>query len=137
MEFSIDTGTSPPIKSQPYRVSNAEGDVMEAEINQYLGLNLIRPSTSPWSSPVLMIRKPDGGIRFCIDYRKLNAITVKDCYPMPLIDDILDVLGNARLFSTMDIASGYWNVPIHPDSISKTAFTIKFELYASDAVRFV
>ncbi|KAE8895703.1 hypothetical protein PF005_g2733 [Phytophthora fragariae] len=76
-------------------------------------LGHIRPSTSPWASPVLMIRKPDGGIRFCIDYRRLNAVTIKDCYPMPLIDDILDVLGKAKLFSTMDIASGYWNVPIY------------------------
>ncbi|KAE8986476.1 hypothetical protein PR002_g22342 [Phytophthora rubi] len=129
LQFEIDTGDSAPIKQQPYRVSLAEGEVMEAEIQQYLGLNLIRPSTSAWASPVLMIRKPDGGIRFCIDYRKLNAVTVKDCYPMPLIDDILDVLGDAQLFSTMDIASGYWNVPMHPDSVSRTAFTCKYGLY--------
>lgn len=61
LQFEIDTGTSAPIKQQPYRVSLAEGEVMEAEIQQYLGLNLIRPSNSPWASPVLMIRKPDGG----------------------------------------------------------------------------
>ncbi|KAE9023087.1 hypothetical protein PF010_g14469 [Phytophthora fragariae] len=129
LQFEIDTGNSAPIKQPPYRVSLAEGEVMEAEVKQYLELNLIRPSNSPWASPVLMIRKPDGGIRFCIDCRKLNAVTVKDCYPMPLIDDILDVLGDAQLFSTMDIASGYWNVPIHPDSVSKTAFTCKYGLY--------
>ncbi|KAE8955109.1 hypothetical protein PR003_g33268 [Phytophthora rubi] len=102
---------------------------MEAEVEEYLDLGLIRPSNSPWASPVLMIRKPDGGIRFCIDYRRLNAVTVKDCYPMPLIDDILDVLGDARLFSTMDIASGYWNVPMHENSVAKTAFTCKYGLY--------
>ena len=94
-----------------------------------MDLGLIRQSTSPWASPVLMIRKPDGGIRFCVDYRKLNAVTVKDCYPMPLIDDLLDVLGNSKLFSTMDVASGYWNVPMHEDSIGRTAFTCKFGLY--------
>jgi len=76
-----------------------------------------------------MIRKPDGSIRFCIDYRKLNSVTVKDCYPMPRVDDLLDVLGRARLFSTMDAASGYWNVPMAKDSIHKTAFTCKFGLY--------
>ncbi|KAE8970769.1 hypothetical protein PR001_g27106 [Phytophthora rubi] len=129
LQFEIDTGNSAPIKQQPYRVSLAEGEVKEAEVQQYLELNLIRPSNSPWASPVLMIRKPDGGIRFCIDYRRLNAVAVKDCYPMPLIDDILDVLGDAQLFSTMDIASGYWNVPVHPDSVSKTAFTCKYGLY--------
>jgi hypothetical protein len=95
LKFQIDTGDNPPIKQQPYRVSMAEGDVMEAEIGQYLDLGFIRQSSSPWASPVLMIRNPDGTIRFCIDYRKLNAVTVKDCYPMPLIDDILDVLGGA------------------------------------------
>lgn len=80
---------------------------MEAEIQQYLGLGHIPTSISPWASLVLIIRKPDGGIRFCIDYRRLSAITVKDCYPMPLIDDILDVLGNAKMIPTVDIASGY------------------------------
>ncbi|KAE9347368.1 hypothetical protein PF008_g7833 [Phytophthora fragariae] len=129
LQFSVDTGTHSPIKQRPYRVSKAEGDVMEAEIQQYLKLGHIRPSTSPWASSVLMIRKPDGGIRFCIDYRRLNAVTIKDCYPMPLIDDILDVLGKAKLFSTMDIASGYWNVPMAADSVEKTVFTCKYGLY--------
>ncbi|KAE8879464.1 hypothetical protein PF003_g36339 [Phytophthora fragariae] len=129
LKFEIDTGDNRPIKQQPYRVSGAEGEVMEAEVEEYLDLGLIRPSNSPWASPVLMIRKPDGGIRFCIDYRRLNAVTVKDCYPMPLIDDILDVLGDARLFSTMDIAFGYWNVPMHENSVAKTAFTCKYGLY--------
>ncbi|OWZ13531.1 Retrovirus-related Pol Polyprotein from transposon 412 [Phytophthora megakarya] len=129
LEFSIDTGSSPPTKQRPYRVSKAEGDVMEAELQQYLSLGHIRPSTSPWASPVLMIRKPDCGIRFCIDYRRLNAITVKDCYPMPLIDAILDVLGNAKLFSTMDMTSGYWNVQMAKNSVEKTAFTYKYGLY--------
>ncbi|KAH9061488.1 hypothetical protein Ae201684P_020824 [Aphanomyces euteiches] len=129
IEFSIDTGNNPPIRSAPYRTSKAEGDIMEAELNQYLDLGLIRPSKSPWSSPVLMIRKPDGSIRFCIDYRKLNSVTVKDSYPVPRIDDLLDVLGRAKLFSTMDIASGDWNVPMAKDSIEKTAFTCKYGLY--------
>ncbi|KAG2763012.1 hypothetical protein PC129_g9101 [Phytophthora cactorum] len=129
LKFSIDTGTHLPIKQPPYRVSKAEEDVMESEIQEYLDLGLIRPSTSPWTSHVLMIRKPDGGIRFWIDYRKLNTVTVKDSYPMPLIDDILDILGNAKLFSTVNIASGYWNVPMDPDSVEKTAFTSMFGLY--------
>ncbi|KAE9198109.1 hypothetical protein PF005_g15589 [Phytophthora fragariae] len=108
LKFEIDTGDSKPIKQQPYRVSGAEGDVMEAEVDQYSEMGFIRPSHRPWASPVLMIRKPDGGIRFCIDYRKLNAVT---------------------LFSTMAIASGYWNVPMHEDNVAKTAFTCKYGLY--------
>ncbi|KAF0725832.1 hypothetical protein Ae201684P_018644 [Aphanomyces euteiches] len=129
VELSIDTGISPPIRNVPYRTSKAESDIMEAEINQYLDLGLIRPSKSPWASPVLMIREPDGTIRFCVDYRKLNSVTIKDSYLMPRIDDLLDVLGRAKLFSTMDIASGYWNVPMAKDSIEKTAFTCKYGLY--------
>jgi hypothetical protein len=129
LEFEIDSGTHPPIKPRLYRVSKAEGGVMEAEIQQYQSLGHIRPSTSPWTSPELMIRKPDDGIRFCIDYRRLDAVTVKDRYPMPLIDDILDVLGKAKLFSTMDIASGYWNVPMTASSVEKTAFTCKYGLF--------
>ncbi|KAH9107637.1 hypothetical protein AeMF1_017071 [Aphanomyces euteiches] len=92
VEFSIDTGDSAPIRSAPYRTSKAEDDIMEADINQYQDLGLIRPSKSPWASPV--------------HYRRLNKVTVKDSYPMPRIDDLLDVLGRAKLFSTMDIASG-------------------------------
>ncbi|KAE8972532.1 hypothetical protein PR003_g27462 [Phytophthora rubi] len=129
LKFQIDTGDNPPIKQQPYRVSYAEGEIMEADIQQYMELGFVRESNSPWASPVLMIRKPDGGIRFGIDYRKLNAVTVKDCYPMPLIDDILDVLSGSKLFSTMDIASGYWNAPMHEDSIAKTVFTCKYGLF--------
>jgi hypothetical protein len=104
LKFQIDTSDNPPIKQQPYRLSMAEGEVMETEIGQYLNLGFICASNSSWVSPVLMIRKSDGGIRFYFDYRKLNAVTVRDIYPMPLIDDIL---GGACLFSTMDIASGY------------------------------
>ncbi|OWZ11919.1 Retrovirus-related Pol Polyprotein from transposon 412 [Phytophthora megakarya] len=100
---------------RPNRVSKVEGDVMEAALGQYLDLGVIKPSVSPWVSSVLMIRKPDGGVRFCIDYRKRNAVTIKD--------------SKAKLFSTMGIASGYWNVPMDPDSIEKTAFTSKFGLY--------
>ena len=129
VKFEIDTEEHKPIRNSPYRISKHESDIMEKEIKQYLELGLIRTSNSPWSSPVLMIRKPDGGIRFCIDYRKLNNITVKDSYPLPRIDDLLDVLGGATYFSSMDIASGYWNVPMEKNSIPKTAFTCKFGLY--------
>ncbi|KAG2944157.1 hypothetical protein PC117_g9167 [Phytophthora cactorum] len=125
----IGTGDSVPIKQQPYRVSLAEGEVMESEIRQYLENGSIRPSNSPCASPVLMIRKSDGGMISCIDYPKLNAVIVKGCYPMPLIDDILDVLGDAQLFSTTDFAVGYWHVPMEEGSIPKTAFTCKYGIY--------
>lgn len=104
LEFSIDTGKAKPIEQQPYRVSNKEAEIMEAEINEYLKLGLIRQSQSPWASPVLMIRKPDRSIRVCIDYRKLNNVTVKDCYQMSRDDDLLDVFGRALLETSVGLS---------------------------------
>ncbi|KAH9102372.1 hypothetical protein AeMF1_021032, partial [Aphanomyces euteiches] len=127
---TINTGDATPIKSAPFRVSQKEGELMEAEIQQYLDLGLIRPSTSPWASPVLMIRKPDGSIRTGIPCRASTICsTIKDRYPMPRVDDLLDVLGKSKYFSTMDVASGYWNVRMEEKSIEKTAFICKFGLY--------
>ena len=83
---------------------------------------IIEPSNSPWSSPTVLVRKKDGSIRFCIDYRKLNHVIVKDSYPLPRIDDSLDALGNAKWFSTLDLTSGYWQVEVRPNDVAKTAF---------------
>jgi len=83
---------------------------------------IIQRSTSPWSSPVVIVKKPDGSARFCVDYRKLNKITKKDVYPLPCIDDILDRLGNKTYFTTLDMASGYWQIAIKEEDKEKTAF---------------
>ena len=84
--------------------------------------NIIQPSTSPWASPVVLIKKSDNSVRFCVDYRNLNKISEKVVYPFPRVDDILSALGNSSYFSTLDMASGYWQVPMNPKDISKTAF---------------
>ena len=83
---------------------------------------VVQPSSSPWSSPVVMVRKTDGSHRFCVDYRHLNSVTKSDNFPLPRIDDLLDQLGKAHIFSTLDLASGYWQIHVHPDSLEKTAF---------------
>ena len=83
---------------------------------------VIKPSTSPWSSPVVLAPKKDGSLRFCIDYRKLNSMMEKDVYPLPRIDDILDTLGETRYFTSLDLAAGYWQIEMDPESCEKSAF---------------
>ena len=84
---------------------------------------IVQPSSSPWASPVVLVPKKDGKLRFCVDYRRLNAATKKDVYPLPRIEDILDTLGQTRYFTTLDLTAGYWQIPLDPASRSKSAFT--------------
>ena len=84
---------------------------------------VIEESDSPWSSPVVLVRKKDGNLRFCIDYRRLNDVTKKDCFPLPRIDVTLDTLAGAQWFSTLDMKSGYWQVALHPEDKEKTFST--------------
>ncbi|GFV92956.1 hypothetical protein TNCV_1693491 [Trichonephila clavipes] len=85
--------------------------------------DVIEPSSSPWASPIVLVRKKDGSTRFCVDYRLLNDITKKDSYLLPRIDDTLDTLAGNTWFSTLDLKSGCWQVELHPDDKEKTAFT--------------
>ena len=122
VKHRVDTGDSNPIRTPPYRRSFREKDEMDRQIDDLLECGKIRKSESPWASPVVMVQKKDGSFRFCIDYRRVNAATKKDAYPLPRIDDALDSLGGASWFSTLDLASGYWQVAMDPESEEKTAF---------------
>jgi predicted aspartyl protease len=110
VQHRINTGNSAPIRQQPRRVPMAKKEEAEQEIQRMLETGVIEPSKSPWAAPIVLVRKKDGSVRFCIDYRRLNDITRKDSYPLPRIDDSLDALRGSTWFSTMDLASGYWQV---------------------------
>ena len=105
IEHSIDTGSASPIKQRPYRVPETKRKIIEEEVQKIPVADIIKPSKSPWSSPVVLVTKPDGTARFCVDNRKLNAFTKKDAYPIPRIDDTLDALGKAKFFTTLDLES--------------------------------
>lgn len=121
-EHSIDTSSASPVFKRPYRLAQSLSPVVDDIVEKMLASGVITPTQSPWSSPFLLVDKPDKSKRFVIDFRALNEVTVKDKYPLPLIDELLDRLVNSRLFSTLDLTSGYWQVPLHEDSKCKTAF---------------
>ena len=112
-----------PIRQPVRRVPAALQEVVETEVRNMLQLGVVRPSHSPWSSPIVMVRKKDGSWRFCVDFRKLNAVTHRDAYPLPRIDATLDTLHGAKLFTTLDLASGYWQVEVKEEDKEKTAFS--------------
>ena len=120
---TIPTGEHKPVKMPPYRTPHHLKPVLKEQIESMLDNNIISPSSSPWSSPVVLVRKKDGSYRFCVDFRKLNAITERDSFPLPRIDDTFDCLGGAKFFSTLDLASGYWQIEMDPVDKQKTAFS--------------
>ena len=105
-----------------YKLSPLELEEARKQIEYMLEHVFIRPSDSPYGAPVLFAPKKDGGLRFCIDYQCLNKKTVKNRYPLTLPEEMFDWLGNAKVFSKIDLKSGYWQIPVRPEDVKKTAF---------------
>ncbi len=118
----IDTGDTPPIRSQPYLISPHKLEGVKKEVESLLKLGIIEPSSSPWSSPVVPVVKPDQSIRLCIDFRKLNSVTVPDPYYMPTVDELIGKVGEAKFLTKLDLAKGFYQVPLHNEDKPKTAF---------------
>jgi hypothetical protein len=124
----IHTDSTPPSKA-PYRLSFPEQQELQKQLESLLHNGLIRPSSSPYGAPVLFVKKKDGSLRMCVDYRALNNITVKNKYPLPRIDDLLDRLAGCKYFTKLDLRSGYWQVRIKGEDIPKTAFRTRYGHY--------
>ncbi|WVZ49193.1 hypothetical protein U9M48_000570 [Paspalum notatum var. saurae] len=137
IEFSIELvpGTAP-IYKKAYRISGVELLEVKKQIDELLEKGFIRKNTSPWASPVLLTEKKDGTLRMCVDYRGLNAVTVKNKYPLPRIEDLFDQLKGACVFSKIDLRSGYHQLRIRPSDIPKTAFISRYGLYEYTVMSF-
>ncbi|CAF4472894.1 unnamed protein product [Rotaria socialis] len=125
LKNAIDTGTHRPIHTPPYRKSKKDQETLRKETDKLMGNGIIEHSTSPWSSPVVLVKKKDGTTRFCVDYRRLNQITTKDAFPLPRIDDIYDQLTTATYFTKFDFKAGYFQVPLDKSDRPKTAFSTR------------
>ena len=121
-EINLEPGVKP-IYVPPYRKSQKERQALNEEIEKMLQAGIIRTSKSPWSAPVVTQMKPDGTLRMCVDFRKLNAKTILNRQPIPLPKDIFDQLAGSQIFTKLDLKSGYWQIPMHEDSIPITAFS--------------
>ena len=124
-EIRTEEGVKPPSRP-PYRLGPAEQDEMEEQVKDLLAQGFIRPSASPYGAPILFVPKKDGRWRMCIDYRALNKQTIKDQFPLPCIDSLLERLGQATVFTKLDLASGYHQIAMEETSIQKTAFRTNF-----------
>ena len=121
-EISIETGSAYPISWPPYRLDSVKSKAMDDAVRELLEMGILRPSRSPWASPALLFAKRDGTNRLCVDYCKLNSVTISDPFPLPLIGELLDRVGKTTYITTLDLLKGYHQMPVQTDSIPKTAF---------------
>jgi len=121
---------SKPVFTHGYRMNPKKAAELEKQVREKVEAGLVVPTKSPYSSPVVLVQKPDGSWRFTCDYRRLNAQTTPDKYPLPRVDDLLAQLGGNMYFSCLDLSSGFFQIPLHKDSVKKTAFSTPFGLFA-------
>ena len=136
VQHSIDTGDHAPIKQYPRCTPFVQRAQIAKLVTDMERKGVISPFVSPWASPVVLVAKKDCSTSFCVDFGPLNAITKKDVYPLPRIEDILDTLGRAQNFSTLDLSAGFWQIPLKPADKEKTAFTTHCGLFEFNQMPF-
>ena len=129
VEHAIHLGETASIKQQVQREPLNHQGVIKEELDKMLDKDGIEPSDSPWASPLELVKKKHGSVRFCTDYCQLNNVTFKDAYPLPYIEDNIDALHRAEWLSTLDLASGYWQIAMSEEDKAKTAFCMKYRLF--------
>jgi hypothetical protein len=130
VEFTIELQPSmTPISRRPYKMTPKELAELIVQLNELLDKGYIHPSSSPWGCPALFVKKKDQSLRSCVDYRPLNDVTIKNKYPLPRIDILFDQLISAKVFSKVDLYSGYHQIKIRPEDVPKTAFSNRYGLY--------
>ncbi len=136
VQHDINTGDAKPIRQPPRRLPMSQQAECEKEIQNMLEKGVIEAGQSSWASPVVLVRKKDGTLMFCVDYRRLNGVTCFDAYPLPRIDETLEALGGASWFTTIDLLSGYWQVRLTPEARMKSAFCVRSGLYLWNVMPF-
>ena len=128
LSIEVVQGTTP-ISRAPYRMAPTELKELKTQLQELLDKGFVRPSVSPWGAPVLFVKKKDGTLRMCIDYRQINKVTVKNKYPLPRIEDLFDQLRAASVFSKIDLRSGYYQLRVKEVDVPKTAFRTRYGHY--------
>jgi len=136
VEHHIVLENNQPIRQVPYRVPVRKDAEIKELVSEMLELGVIEPSSGPWSSPVVLVKKADGSSRFCVDYRKINSVTRKDNYPLPNPQDILASFSDSKFFCTLDLQSGYWQIPMAEEDKDKTAFVVRGGMYRFNVMPF-
>ena len=136
MCHDVDVGDATPIKQHPYRLNPEKAEHLKNEITYMLENDIIEPSCSEWSSPCVLVPKPDKSYRFCTDFRKVNVVTKTDSYPIPRIDDCIDKIGHAKYVTKFDLLKGYWQVPLTERAIEVCAFVTPHGLYQDKVMPF-
>ncbi|MCP3662607.1 MAG: DDE-type integrase/transposase/recombinase [Gammaproteobacteria bacterium] len=129
VEHTIDTGDAAPIRQRPYRIPASQQAEVEKQFAEMAEAGVVEPSSSPWSSPLVIVPKKDSSARLCVDFRRLNAVSRKDVFPLPLIQDVLDRLSGAKLFTSLDMQSGYWQLKVAEKDRPKTAVVLPNSLW--------